>query len=75
MRHDICYRDNKTKQNGKKKCDDKMMIQLDLLEAKSIREKIDRSLARKAISTKKRLGWGLIEWTNELADELHKPKF
>ena len=73
MRHDICYRDNKTKQNGKKKCDDKMLIQLDLLEAKSIREKIDRSLARKAISTKKRLGWGLIEWTNELADELHKP--
>ena len=73
MRHDICYRDNKTKQNGKKKCDDKMLIELDLLEPKSIREKIDRSLVRKAISTKKRLGWGLIEWTNELADELHKP--
>ena len=73
MRHDICYRDNKTKQNGKKKCDDKMLIELDLLEPKSIREKIDKSLVKGAISTKKRLGWGLIEWTNELADELHKP--
>ena len=50
-----------------------MLIELDLLEPKSIREKIDRSLVRKAISTKKRLGCGLIEWTNELADELHKP--
>ena len=50
-----------------------MLIELDLLEPKSIREKIDRSLVKRAISTKKRLGWGLIEWSNELADELHKP--
>ena len=73
MRHDICYRDNKTKQNGKKKCDDKMLIELDLLEPQSIREKIDRSLVRKIISSKKHLGLGLVEWSNELADELHKP--
>jgi len=72
MRHDICYRDNDTKA-GKKKCDDKMLIELDLLEPKNIREKIDRSLVRKIISTKKRLGWGVVKWSNELADELHKP--
>ena len=71
MRHDICYRDDDTKA-GKKKCDDKMLIELDILEPKNIREKIDRSLVRKVISAKKRLGWG-IEWSNELADELHKP--
>ena len=71
MRHDICYRDNNGK-SGKKKCDDKMLIELDLLEPKNIREKIDRSVVRKLISAKKRLGWG-IEWSNELADELHKP--
>ena len=62
MRHDTCYRDNKTKQNGKKKFHDKMVIELELLEPKSIREKIDKSLVKKAISIKKCLGWGLIEW-------------
>ena len=73
MKHDICYRDNKAEQNGKKKCDNKMLIELDLLEPKSIRERVDKSLVKGAISAKKRLGWGLIEWSNELADELHKP--
>ena len=72
MHHDICYRDNDTKA-GKQKCDNKMLIELDLLEPKNIREKIDRSFVRKLISTKKHLGWGIIQWTNELADELHKP--
>ena len=71
MRHDICYRDNNTK-TGKQKCDDKMLMELDLLEPKNLREKFDKKLVRKLISTKKRLGWG-IQWTNELADELHKP--
>ena len=71
MKHDICYRDNSTK-TGKEKCDDQMIIELDLLEPKNLRERIDRSLVRKIISAKKRLGWG-IEWTNKLADELHKP--
>ena len=71
MRHDICYRDNSTK-TGKQKCDDKMLMELDLLEPKNLREKFDKKLVRRLISTKKRLGWG-IQWTNELADELHKP--
>ena len=73
MKHDICYRDNKTKRSGKRKCDDKMLVELDLLEPKSIREKIDRSLVKRAISLKTRLGLGLIKWSDELADELHKP--
>ena len=75
MRHDICYRDNSDK-DGKQKCDDKMLIELDLLDPKDLRERLDKTLVKKLISTKKRLGWGIdagIEWTNELADELHKP--
>ena len=43
-----------------------MLKQLDVLEPKGIRERIDRKLVRTII------GWG-IEWSNELADELHKP--
>ena len=49
MRHDICYRDNETKQ-GKHACDDEMLQELDVLEAKGIREKIDRKLVRTIIS-------------------------
>ena len=71
MRHDICYRDNDTK-SGKQKCDDKMLKELEWMEPKDLREKIDRGFVRRIISTKKRLGWG-VRWTNELADELHKP--
>ena len=69
MKHDICYRDHK---DGKKKCDDEMILDLDLLEPKDFRERIDRKLVRNIIATKRRLGLG-IEWTNDLADELHKP--
>ena len=71
MHHDICYRDNQTKE-GKHHCDDEMLQELDMLHPKGIREKIDRSFARSAIGAKRRLGWG-IDWSNELADELHKP--
>ena len=72
MRHDICYRDNETKE-GKHASDDEMLKELDVLESKCIREKIDRKLVRTMIGTKRKLGWGIIEWSNELADELHKP--
>ena len=71
MRHDICYRDNSTK-TGKQKCDDNMLIELDVLKPIDLREKIDKKLVRQIISTKKKLGLG-IRWSNELADELHKP--
>ena len=71
MRHDICYRDNDTKE-GKHGCDDEMLKELDLLEPKGIREKINRKLERSLIGKKRKWGLG-IEWSNELADELHKP--
>ena len=49
-----------------------MLLELDLIDPKNLRERIDRNLVRKIISFKKRMGWG-IEWTSELSDELHKP--
>ena len=72
MRHDICYRDH-TNKEGKHHCDDKMLKELDALQPKGFREKLDRRLVRSLIGTKRRLGWGVAEWSNELADELHKP--
>ena len=72
MRHDICYRDNNTKE-GKHECDDVMLQELDVLQPKGFREKIDRKLVRTIIGKKRKLGWGIIEWSNTLADELHKP--
>ena len=71
MRHDICYRENDTKE-GKHACDDQMLKELDVLEPKGIRENIDRKLVLTIIGKKRKLGWG-IEWSNELAVEQHKP--
>ena len=42
MRHDICYRDHGNSKSGKHDCDDDMLKELDVLEPKNIREKIDR---------------------------------
>ena len=72
MNHDICYRDNSTKK-GKQDCDDEMLKELKVLKPKDLRERVDRNLVQNIIGSKKRMGWG-IQWTNELADELHKPK-
>ena len=58
LRHDICYRDNNTKV-GKHKCDDIMLQELDVLEPKSIREKIDRKLVRSIIGRKRKWGLGI----------------
>ena len=60
MRHDICYRDNNgdTKE-GKHACDDEMLKELDVLEAKCIREKIDKKLVRAIIGKKRKLGLGI----------------
>ena len=69
MRHDICYRDN---EEGKHKCDDIMLQELDELQPRGFHEKIDKKLVRSIIGAKRRIGLG-IEWSNELADELHKP--
>ena len=71
MKHDICYRDNDNKR-GKKKCDEIMLKELTWLEPKNLREKIDKHFVKNIIASKKRLGLG-VKWTDQLADELHKP--
>jgi hypothetical protein len=69
LHHDICYGDHADK---KAECDSTMLLELKVLKPKDLREKIDRQLVRVAIGTKRKLGWG-VEWSDELADELHKP--
>ena len=69
MRHDICYRDN---ENGKSECDRKMLAELNVLTHRGRREKVDRQLVRGTIGLKHRLGID-VYWSNQLADELHKP--
>ena len=77
----ICYRDNGDTKEGKHACDYEMRKELDMLEPKGIREKINKKLVRAIIGKKRILGLGIIgindnnniEWSNELADELHKP--
>ena len=71
MRHDICYRDHDSK-IGKEKCDDRMLEELDTLQPRNNREKLDRRLVRSIIGTKRKLGWSL-KWSDELAEELHNP--
>ena len=73
MRHDICYRDHGDTKGGKHDCDDTMLKELDVLEPKNIREKIDKRLIKSLIGVKRKLGLGVIEWTDPLTDELHKP--
>ena len=48
MHHDICYRDNMTKEE-KHKCDDAMLQELDGLQSPGFREKIDQKLVRSII--------------------------
>ena len=71
MRHDICYRDNDTPA-GKRECDRKILAELNALVPKDRREKVDRQLVRSIIGLKHRKGLG-IHWSNQLANELHKP--
>ena len=78
MRHDICYRDKGETKEGKHACDDEMLKELNVLNPKGVREKIDKKLVRAILGKKRKLGWGITdddgdEWTNELTDELHKP--
>ena len=56
--HDICYRDNDSKE-GKKECDSKMLKSLKELKARSAREKFDKFLVKSIIGTKHKLGLGV----------------
>ncbi len=82
MRHDICYRDDGEQRGGKHKCDDAMLNELNMLQPKTMRERIDKGLVKALIGTKRKLGLGIgdgdatynkIEWSNTLTDELHMP--
>ena len=70
MHHDICYRDNDTPA-GKRECDRKMLAELNVLVPEGSREKVDRELIRSVIGLKHRMGLD-IDWSNQLANELHK---
>ena len=73
LRHDICYRDK-----NKHLCDDKMLQDLEELDPKDLRERLDKGFVKTVIGVKRKMGWGIdvpetITWTSELANELHKP--
>ena len=72
MNHDICYRDHAEEKGGKHKCDDAMLDELNMLNPKTVRERIDKGLVKTLIGAKRKLGLG-VEWTDALTDELHKP--
>ena len=71
MRHDICYRYNDTPA-GKRECDRKMLAVLNALLPEGRREKVDGQLIRSIIGLKHIMGLG-IDWSNQLANGLHKP--
>ena len=71
-RHDICYRDHDNKA-GKRKCDETMLTDLATIKPKDRREKVDKLLVKGIIKAKNKLGFGLTRWSDQLAEELHKP--
>ena len=70
MCHDICYRDHGDKNEGKYDCHDIMLEELDVIEPKNIREKIKRRLVKSLIGVKKKLGLGVIEWSDPLTSSI-----
>ena len=56
MHHDICYRDNNTKEG---KCDYIMLQELDTMQPRGFREKLDRKLTGSIIGKQRKLGWGI----------------
>ena len=59
MHHDICYRDNSTME-GKRKCDEEMLQELDTLQPSGMRERIDKKLVRSVIEKKRK---GTVEFS------------
>ena len=73
MSHDICYRDHGGTKADKHKCDDEMLHELEVLKPKDMRERIDKGFVKSLLGAKRKLGLGVVEWSDPLADELHKP--
>ena len=61
MRHDICYRDHENDKHG---CDRQMIMELNDMKPKGLREKIDRALVKGIIGTKLKLGLGVKQSLN-----------
>ena len=78
--HDICYVKNKDAKTRNEKCDREMLEELNGIYNPTLRERMQRGVVSTIIGTKRRLGWGLkkersesVNWSSQLADELHKP--
>ena len=50
-----------------------MLQELKRFQPQTLRERFDKSLVESLIGSKRKMGLGIIDWSNELADELHKP--
>lgn len=55
MHHDICYRDHEDDKHG---CDRQMIKELNDMNPRGLRERLDRALVRATIGTKLKLGLG-----------------
>jgi len=68
---------NKDTKTRNEKCDKEMLTDLDGIFNPTLRERMERGVVSKIIRTKKHFGWGLkndnVIWTDQLANELHKP--
>ena len=62
---------NRTTLLGKHACDDEMLKEMDVLEPKGHLGNGRQETRTNDNRHKEKTGWG-IEWSNELADELHK---
>jgi len=75
--HDICYVKNNDTKTRNEVCDKNMLTELNGIYNPTLRERMERGVVSTIIGTKKRFGWGLKKndtiWTDQLADELHKP--
>jgi len=62
-------------------CDKEILRELDEITNPTLRERLDRGIVRNLINAKVNMGLGLkkiparepVKWTDQLAEELHKP--
>ena len=76
--HDLCYPKHSDTRTRNDVCDKTMLNELDGIINPSLRERIDKSIVGKLIKAKVNFGLGhpvnkILKFTNELAEELHKP--
>ena len=76
-RHDLCYAQNKDTKTRNEVCDKQMLKDLKDIVNPTNAERRHINVAKTLIGLKKRFGMGIkkktFEWTDELAEELHKP--